>query len=285
MTSNSNIDLSWLQARFSDLSDLKVLAQGGQKEVFGAVHPTDGDVVLKIMHPGASLERTQRELKATLALVAPRVPKIFEFGDIDEKTGKLLWFREQRIDGEPLNDRLKRKVLEPREAMLLALHISEVLREAETAKIVHRDVKPANIMLDVDGNFWLLDFGLARHLDLTSITPTAAIGGCGTIGYAPIEQVRNDKKNIDARADLFALGVTVYEAATGVNPHKHGAQDIYEVLDRVAKRQLPKLTRPYSPEFSDVISTLSQPLAIHRPKTAAEAYAWIAEVCKSEGII
>jgi serine/threonine-protein kinase len=80
---------------------------------------------------------------------------------------------------------------------------------AEAVSIVHRDVKPANIIVDPQGEFWLIDFGVARHLDLDSLTATAAPGGCGTIGYAPAEQCRNDKPDIDARADLFALGVTL----------------------------------------------------------------------------
>jgi serine/threonine protein kinase len=99
----------------------------------------------------------------------------------------------------------------------LGLHVLEALERAETVQIVHRDVKPDNIMCDGEGNFWLLDFGIARHLELSSLTPTASPFGKMTLGYAPPEQCRNVKGDIDSRADLFALGVTLHECATGRN--------------------------------------------------------------------
>ena len=100
----------------------------------------------------------------------------------------------------------------------LALHISEVLVGAEGEGIVHRDIKPENIIMGQNGDFWLLDFGVARDLGEESLTPTAAPFGPATLGYAPLEQIRNIKGDIDIRADLFALGITLYECALGGEP-------------------------------------------------------------------
>ncbi|MFX8601132.1 serine/threonine protein kinase, partial [Acinetobacter baumannii] len=73
-------------------------------------------------------------------------------------------------------------------------------------------------MIDLNGDFWLLDFGIARHLAMSSLTADFRTFGKFTPGYAPIEQWRNLKSEIDSRSDMFALGVTIIEASTGVNP-------------------------------------------------------------------
>jgi len=280
----SQVDPVWLARQFPELADLQTLAAGGQKQVFAAQHATDGEVVVKLMHPGMDPARTERELEAATKVQAPRMPRIFEHGQLTGNTGTMVWFREQRISGQVLSDRIKDGTLSHHELLRLALHVSETLVAAETVKIVHRDVKPANIIVDLQGEFWLIDFGVARHLDLESLTATAAPGGCGTIGYAPAEQCRNDKPDIDARADLFALGVTLYEAATGRNPHVDGARDRFEVIRRASTQQLPRLGSPLPDDFADLVATLAQPNLVHRCRTAQEAYQWIKDLCDLEGV-
>lgn len=280
----SQIDLGWLALQFPDLRDLQTLPVGGQKQVFSAKHAKDGDVVLKIMHPGSDPVRTEREIAAASKVRAPRMPAIFQHGQIRDKAGSYVWFREKRILGEPLNRRINTRLLTPPELLCLALHVAETLVAAEDVNIVHRDVKPANIIMDPSDGFWLIDFGFARHLDLDSITATAAPWGPGTIGYAPIEQCRNVKPEIDARADVFALGVTIYEAATGTNPHRDGARNDLERINRVAKVALPRLKDPISSEFADLVTTLAQPNCVHRVQTAREAYEWIKDICDQEGV-
>jgi serine/threonine-protein kinase len=280
----SQVDPVWLARQFPDLTDLQALASGGQKQVFAAQHATNGDVVIKLMHPGTDPARTERELEAATKVRAPRMPRIFEHGQLTGNTGTIVWFREQRIPGQVLSARIQAGTLSHHELLRLALHVSETLVAAEAVSIVHRDVKPANIILDPQGEFWLIDFGVARHLDLQSLTSTAAPGGCGTIGYAPGEQCRNDKPDIDARADLFALGVTLYEAATGGNPHVDGARDRFEVIKRASTQQLPRLGSPLPDDFADLVATLAQPNLVHRCRTAHEAHQWIKDLCDREGV-
>lgn len=280
----SKIDLGWLARQFPDLTGLQALAAGGQKQVFTARHALDGEVVLKLIDPGGDPARTERELKAATKVQAPRMPRIFEHGQLTGNMGTIVWFREQRIAGEALNSRIQKGTLSYPELLRLALHVSETLVAAEDVNIVHRDIKPANIIVDAQGEFWLIDFGLARHLDLESLTPTVALGGCGTPGYAPAEQCRNDKPDIDARADVFALGVTLYEAATGRNPHVDGARDRFEIIRRASTQQLPRLGSPLASEFADLVATLAQPNLVHRCQTAREAHEWIEDLCDREGI-
>lgn len=284
MPNQSQVDPDWLVLQFPSLTDLQALAAGGQKQVFTARHATDGDVVIKLIHPGADPARTERELEAATKVQASRLPRMFAHGHITGNTGTIVWFREQRIPGEALSARLRAGTLPHRELLRLALHVSETLAAAEAVSIVHRDVKPANIIVDTQGAYWLIDFGIARHLDLQSLTATVAPGGCGTIGYAPAEQCRNDKPDIDARADLFALGVTLYEAATGRNPHVDGARDRFEVIRRASTRQLPRLRSPIPGDFADLVATLAQPNLVHRCQSAREAHEWIKELCDREGV-
>jgi len=273
-----------MKSKFPELSDVQPLASGGQKEVFAAIHADDGEVVVKLMHPGSNPDRVERELAAPLKVQAPRVPLIFAHGQLQGNTGAIPWIREQRILGVPLNDKILTGGLTYPELLRLALHVSETLVAAEKVKIVHRDVKPANIIMDSGGGFWLIDFGVARHLDLDPLTATAAPGGYGTMGYAPSEQCRNDQPEIDARADLFALGVTLYEAATTCNPHVNGARDRFDVLARVTSQRLPRLCNAFPPEFADLVATLAQPCLVHRCQSAHEAYVWIQELCDREGV-
>ena len=91
-----------------------------------------------------------------------------------------------------------------------------------------------------------------------------------TWGYAPLEQCKNIKHKIDARADLFALGMTLYECATGSNPFRAGARSVLEILQRVEVGILPLVNLSFSSasSFSDLIAALTQRQRIHRPRNA-----------------
>lgn len=286
MNPRSQVPADGLAGLFPDLQDIQPLSQGGQKQVFSAIHPHDGHVVLKLMHPNADIQRTEREILAVGQVQSARVPRILDYGVVQTQIGSSFWFREQRIHGATVREKLQSGPFNIPLLLRLALQISEALAAAEVVQIVHRDVKPENLILDLNGDFWLIDFGLARHLGLDSLTATANVFGNVTWGYAPLEQCRNIKQEIDARADLFALGVTLYECATGINPYREDARDALEILQRVEKNSLPRLILAFhsAKEFSDLIAALTQRHRIHRPRTAMEAYEWIKEICDREGL-
>jgi serine/threonine-protein kinase len=107
-----------------------------------------------------------------------------------------------------------------------------------------------------------------------------------TLGYAPPEQCRNIKAEIDSRADLFALGVTLYECATGQHPFRHPPANDLEILRRVESLPLVRLNFPFpaGPVFSDLLDAMTQKRRDHRPRSAREAFDWMQEICASEQV-
>ncbi len=286
MANGLNIDAQWLQAQFPDLSNLAPIAVGGFKKVFAAVHASDGDVVLKLIHPQQAAEATRREILAVNQVKSPRVPRIFEAGQIATPVGDFVWFREQRIVGPTVRELLRGGQLDKHHLLRLGLHILEILVNAETAGIVHRDIKPDNVIRDATINYWLLDFGIARHLQLQSQTATGLPFGKMTLGYAPPEQCRNLKGEIDSRADLFALGITLYECAAGAHPFRHPPANDLEILRRVETLPLVPLrfTFPAGPDFWDLLDAMTKKRRDHRPRSAREAFEWMQEICARERV-
>ncbi len=227
-----------------------------------------------------------REVQGVLETGSNRVPTVYQAGVVHSQIGPMIWVREQFLQGENLREHLQRGPMNSLAVLRLGLHILEALAAAESARIVHRDVKPENIFVDTAGNFWLLDFGLSRHLDKESLTATGLPFGVGTIGYSPGEQFRNRKTDIDARADLFALGVTLYECVERVNPFRVNARDAGEILRRVENSPLPPISRVVgsTTQFRDLVTSMTRPRPDHRLRTITEALQWIREICAAEGV-
>ena len=272
---------AWVTTKFPELGNVTPMTPGGQKWVFGATHPTYGEVVLKIIKPSQDPEGVAREIRAVLEVASPRVPRIHDHGRADSDLGDCIWVLEDRVAGTTLKEHLTNgNALTADESIDLGRQMLDALVIAEYRKIVHRDIKPGNIMRAGSSDFWLLDFGISRHLTLPSQTPSLSPFGKFTPGYAPPEQFRNLKAEIDTRADLFALGVTLYESMTGSNPFTKGAPNDLEILNRVEGMVLPRLTAesPSGQELADLIQTMTQKRRDQRPPSASKALAWLSEI-------
>lgn len=254
-----------------------LIGKGGQKHVYKAIDLDSGkNLVLKVLKvKGDTLERLKREIRAVDIIDSKHIPKIFESNiTIASEKENLIWLVEEFIDGGSLRTVLKSgrtfslsEVVEFLDVMFL------ILEKAEKQKIVHRDIKPENIMIDSQGQYWLIDFGISRHLDLESITITHAPFGLFTIGYSAAEQFRNRKKQIDIRADLFSLGVVATEMIQGYNPYLHKASDILQVIKRIEQKPLPALRIDGDDRFlmAKFIKILGDNRLSRRPKTIRDA--------------
>lgn len=257
------------------LSNLRPLATGGQKEVFSAVHSDYGNVVLKIIKKtGDSLERAKREIRAVALINSLNVPKIYEH-NCNENSASQIWLLEERIQGSNLRELiLKGKHFTLSDVLRFLDTMLTIISVAESKSLIHRDIKPENIILDLSGNFWLIDFGISRHLDLKSITPSNNPYGLFTIGYASSEQFRNLKKDIDSRSDLFSIGIVSYELLNGVNFYIQNTNgDPFKVIKKLETESLPvfKIDGDKSYQLAAFIRLLGDHRRSRRPKDGQSA--------------
>jgi len=282
------VDAAELQRLFPHLSAFGPPAAGGQKLVYRCQHQSLGPCALKLIRPGAE-PRLDRELEAVRRIQqvsSDHVPRVFDVGKIElPMVGQIVWLLEQFIDGVPLSDLMLQGSLGKDRTLNLGLDLLSATTDAESVNLVHRDIKPPNIVVDSHGKAWLLDFGIVRILDLTSITPSNQMVGPHSPGYSAPEQFNYSKRDIDSRSDLFAIGVILYQSAVGVNPFLAGARDRQEVLRRVLQDPLPRLHLPWDTrgEFADLVAVLTQKYPYQRPRTSAEALAWLQDIADHLG--
>ena len=205
-----------------------LIGAGGMGEVYRAWDTRlDRNVAIKVVPQassidGAARERFEAEARAISRLTHPRISTLYDVGSASIGSATVQYLVMELVDGETLAARLSRGALPVDEALAIAIDIAEALAAAHAAGVVHRDVKPANIMLTRSGAK-LLDFGLARlrpsplaaaSARLTAGDPaTQRTGLLGTLPYMAPELLRG--AGTDARTDLFAFGAVLYEMLTG----------------------------------------------------------------------
>ncbi|MGE0130094.1 MAG: serine/threonine protein kinase [Blastocatellales bacterium] len=175
------------------------------------------------------VRRFEQEAKAASALNHPNIVTIHEIGHVTTETGSLHFIAEEYIEGQTLRRRIKQEKIPLLETLEIATQSANALQVAHAAGIVHRDIKPENIMLRPDGFIKILDFGLAKltepkmpqaEFDTESPTVAKTLPGTilGTAAYMSPEQARG--LDVDARSDIWSLGVVIYEMIAGQAPFK-----------------------------------------------------------------
>jgi len=197
---------------------LRPLGAGGMAEVYLAHDDVlDRDVALKVMSGRYAddeefIERFRREAQAAAALSHPNIVSIYDRGEDESGT---YYIAMEYLPGGTLKDRiLKRGALPPRTAAAVALQIAEALQAAHRAGVVHRDIKPHNVLITASGDVKVGDFGIARAASSSTMTRTGSI--LGTAHYISPEQAMGEP--VGPRSDLYSLGVVLYEMLTGKLP-------------------------------------------------------------------
>ena len=178
----------------------------------------DRQVAIKVLPPDLTRDETAKqrflqEAKAASALDHPNICTIYE---INETDGGQLYLVMAYYEGETLKERIGRGVLAPDEAVDIATQVGQGLAEAHGAGTVHRDFKPANLLIATGGGVKILDFGLAKLAGAEGITQTGTT--VGTVAYMSPEQARGQV--VDHRTDIWSLGVVLYEILTGQQPFR-----------------------------------------------------------------
>ena len=198
-----------------------LLARGGMATVYRALDERlERPVAVKVMHRGLAddpdfVARFTREARSAARLSAPEVVAVYDQGR-DEQTGAAYLVMEH-VEGRDLRALLRdRGVLSPARALSLLEPVLRALAAAHRAGIVHRDVKPENVLLGDDGRVKVADFGLARAVQTSELTSTTGLL-IGTVAYLAPEQI--ERGTADARTDVYAAGVVLWEALTGAPPY------------------------------------------------------------------
>ena len=265
-------------SKFGDYTVVELLGKGAMGEVYRI---SDGrtEYALKIMSAKSDdpqrvhewRRRFAREAETAMRIRHKNLVEVYDVGE--DPATHLCYILMEYVGGGTLTDRLKAKgKLEIREAVAITMHVANALSAAHSIGIVHRDIKPDNIMFTSDGVPKLADLGIARYRDSegeTTVTKTEMI--VGTPAYMSPEQML-DSHNVDARADIYSLGVVFYEMLTGLRPNQ--GSTIVELMTRAIKgEELPDV-RELRPEVSVALayalSRMVAQKADNRPQSAAE---------------
>jgi eukaryotic-like serine/threonine-protein kinase len=215
------------------------IASGGAAIVWRAFDENLArSVAIKLLHPHHAtdptvVERFERESRAAAQLNHPNAVRIYDTGRDED----LVYLVMELVDGPSLRDLLReRSELEPMAVAAIGEQVASALGEAHTRGLVHRDVKPANILLASDGTVKVSDFGIAKALTSAEATLTTPGTVVGTAAYVAPEQLQD--LPVDARADIYALGVVLHECLTG-RPAFSGDTPTATAAMRLSKELLP----------------------------------------------
>ena len=216
---------------------LQLLGEGGMGAVYKALdRELDRPVALKLIRPElaaspAMLARFKQELLLSHQVTHKNVIRIYDLGDADGVKFITMEF----VEGQDLRALIhEKKKFSPEEAVEITQQICHALEAAHSVGVIHRDLKPQNVMRDSSGRILVMDFGLARTLEGDGMTQTGAL--VGTMEYMSPEQALG--KNLDQRSDLFTLGLIFYELLTGATPFRADSA-IASLLRRTSERAVP----------------------------------------------
>ena len=226
---------------------LRVIASGGMGTVYQATQKNPHRAVaVKVLRAGigssSSLRRFEYESKILARLRHPGIAQVYEAGQHRDAGGTVPFFAMEYVPAaKPIHVYANRKSMDSRERLVLFLQVCHAVQHGHLKGIIHRDLKPSNILVDGEGRVKVIDYGVARctDSDMSVASQRTAVGEMvGTLKYMSPEQCEADPDNIDARSDVYELGVVLFELLSGQSPY---------ALDKTPILELPRVIRDVPP--------------------------------------
>ena len=243
-----------LPVEFGDYELLEEVGRGGQGVVYRALQKSlHRTVALKVISLGqwaskAHVKRFRREAEAAASLDHPSIVPIHEVGERDGSC----YFSMQFIDGGQLDEVVKRTPMSIRQAAELTSKLARTVQYAHEHNILHRDIKPGNILLDAKGQPHLTDFGLARLVEAES-TVTGTLEVLGTPSYMAPEQAAGETTKVSKATDVYGLGAVLYQLLTRQPPFAGGTT--YDTIKLLLETE-PRQPRQLNPKVDRELSTI-----------------------------
>jgi serine/threonine protein kinase len=260
-----------------------LVGSGGQSRVWAARHREHGrEVAIKILRSRADEEdrlRFEREGQLCQRLDSPFVVKAYETGVADRRPYLVM----ELVHGTSLNRILRKGPLPLPLVVRLAEDLARGLDAAHSLDVIHRDVKPGNVLITAAGHAKLSDFGMAKLIQSQALTQTGV--GLGSLPYVPPEQAMQ-ARDADERSDLYGLGTTIFHMVAGKPPFpapndRANADDLRIVLEAIVYEQAPDLTQlcPECPsDLGDLVARLLAKDPNERPDSATEVAEALAQI-------
>jgi non-specific serine/threonine protein kinase/serine/threonine-protein kinase len=258
-----------------------VIGAGGMGTVYEAVqdqpHRT---VALKVLRHGAAsrraMTRFRHEAEILGRLQHPNIAQVYDAGTFDEGQGAQPYFAMEFVKGEPLIRHAESKSLGIQDRLALFVRVCDAVQYAHHQGVIHRDLKPDNILVDDFQEPKTLDFGVARATDsdIQATTLRTHIGELiGTVPYMSPEQVTGDPNELDTRSDVYSLGVVLYELICGRLPHDVTNRTIPEAVRLIREEEptpLSSVNRTFRGDLDTIVAKALEKDKNRRYQTAAE---------------
>jgi len=267
------VSIADAQARFPQYTFLAALTPSEQKAAFHVRDAAGRHLCLKVIAPGYDVRRVEREIQAMQALQHPNVVRLVEYTFSATGTGTTHYILEEFVDGDDLSVHLTGAPwARPRASRFFAAMADGLAAIAEK-DLVHRDLKPSNVRVRANEVPVIIDFGLARHLQLTDLTTTAQGARIGTPAYFAPEQFTGTRHDVDHRTDLFAFGVLAYQALVGLHPFSRLGMDYAQLQTEVCASVAFKQDATFKalpPMWQLIVGKLLAKSRAERPTNAAQ---------------
>jgi len=281
--------------RIGPYTILKPLGEGGMGIVYLAEQQSPRrTVALKVVRPHLATPRLLRrfdlEVQTLGRLQHPGIAQIHEAGVAETPFGAQPYFAMELVEGLTLVRHAEERGLDTRGRLALVRRVCEAVQYAHARGVIHRDLKPGNILVDASGQSKVLDFGVARAIESEPSNTMATEAGqmVGTLPYMSPEQVAGDPDAVDTRTDVYALGVILYELLAGRLPHEFPTRSFTDMVKAVGEGPTVPLVSVRPDLRGDVATIVGRALERSRDRryqTAAELDADLGRFLRKEPIL